>query len=280
MARSDYHERQKAKRLRLEERAARADQEGQAAYKRADRIAKSIPIGQPILVGHHSERGHRADLKRIDNGMRRSIERRNAAAELRRRAGAVGTAGISSDDPEAVQKLRAKLDALEARHAWMKCVNAVWRAAGKPEPNGPKELWDQVRDESALDDETLAGLRLEMARRWAWQPGAPFPAYALSNQNAEMRRVKLRIQTLEKDAKRPAAVLDHDICRVVENVEENRIQLLFDAKPPEKTRDLLKTYGFRWSPLAGAWQRHLNDAGRIRCVIESQLVGGDDVDGE
>jgi len=33
-----------------------------------------IPMGQPILVGHHSEGRHRRDLKRIDSGMRKAIE--------------------------------------------------------------------------------------------------------------------------------------------------------------------------------------------------------------
>lgn len=48
---------------------------------------------------------------------------------------------------------------------------------------------------------------------------------------------------------------------VVENGEAMRIQLIFDDKPDEDTRTLLKSYGFRWSPSFGAWQRHLNANG-------------------
>ena len=33
-----------------------------------------IPMGQPIIVGHHSEGRHRRDLKRIDSNMQKSIE--------------------------------------------------------------------------------------------------------------------------------------------------------------------------------------------------------------
>src|SRR5262245_23260633 len=127
MTRKDYEDRQEARKDRLLERAAKAEQEGQAAYAAADRIAKTIPLGQPILVGHHSERGHRADLRRIDRGMRKSIEKQKEANEARRRADAVGTGGISSDDPEAVQKLQAKLEELGQRQEWMKKVNAAWR---------------------------------------------------------------------------------------------------------------------------------------------------------
>ena len=49
---------------------------------------------------------------------------------------------------------------------------------------------------------------------------------------------------------------------VVENVEADRIQLVFPGKPDAEIRSMLKTNGFRWSPREGAWQRHLNNAGR------------------
>ena len=58
------------------ERAAKAARFRQLAEKHAN-IANGrhfaarerlemIPLGQPILVGHHSEKRHRRDLKRID----------------------------------------------------------------------------------------------------------------------------------------------------------------------------------------------------------------------
>jgi Domain of unknown function (DUF3560) len=36
-------------------------------------IADNIPLGQPILVGHHSERHARKDAQRIENGMRKAV---------------------------------------------------------------------------------------------------------------------------------------------------------------------------------------------------------------
>jgi phospholipid N-methyltransferase len=52
-----------------DKRAADADraQRGVAA------IADNIPLGQPILVGHHSERHARKDAERIENGMRKTV---------------------------------------------------------------------------------------------------------------------------------------------------------------------------------------------------------------
>ena len=43
-------------------------------------------MGQPILVGHHSERRHRRDLDRIDSHMRKSIEEDKKADYFSNRA--------------------------------------------------------------------------------------------------------------------------------------------------------------------------------------------------
>jgi hypothetical protein len=41
-----------------------------------------IPFGQPILVGHHSEKRHRRDLARIDSGMSKGFEEGRKADRL------------------------------------------------------------------------------------------------------------------------------------------------------------------------------------------------------
>jgi protein-L-isoaspartate O-methyltransferase len=38
------------------------------------RITDGIPLGQPILVGHHSERHARKDAEKIENGMRKAVK--------------------------------------------------------------------------------------------------------------------------------------------------------------------------------------------------------------
>lgn len=38
-----------------------------------------------------------------------------------------------------------------------------------------------------------------------------------------------------------------------------RLQLIFDGKPEDAVRDILKKNGFKWSPKNGAWQRQLTD---------------------
>ena len=118
-----YESKQEARRERLEARAARARAESSAAFEGVRKIADGIPLGQPILVGHHSEARARRDVERIDRGMRRGVEGAKEAEALARAADAVGTGGISSDDPDAVAKLREELVALEAAHVIDKVRN-------------------------------------------------------------------------------------------------------------------------------------------------------------
>lgn len=59
---------------------------------------------------------------------------------------------------------------------------------------------------------------------------------------------------------------------VVENYDEDRLQLIFEGKPSEETRALLKRHAFKWSPRFGAWQRQLTDnARRAFRIIKDQL---------
>ena len=54
--------------------ADNAETRAERASETAQAIGQMIPMGQPILVGHHSESRHRRDIKRIDSNMRKSID--------------------------------------------------------------------------------------------------------------------------------------------------------------------------------------------------------------
>jgi hypothetical protein len=47
--------------------------EANRAHDAVERIYDHIPLGQPIIVGHHSERRARRDAERIEDGMRKAI---------------------------------------------------------------------------------------------------------------------------------------------------------------------------------------------------------------
>jgi hypothetical protein len=48
--------------------------DAERAQEAVSRIADNIPLGQPILIGHHSERHARKDAERIENGMRKTVK--------------------------------------------------------------------------------------------------------------------------------------------------------------------------------------------------------------
>lgn len=79
-------EKAEARAERMEDRAERATDEADARHQAADQIASFIPPGQPILVGHHSEKRHRRDLEKIDNHMRKGCEAREKSKHYHRRA--------------------------------------------------------------------------------------------------------------------------------------------------------------------------------------------------
>ena len=62
-------------------RAVRHATEAERRLSRADEIAEGRPFGQPILVGHHSERRARADQKRINQNMGTSSARKHGKAQ-------------------------------------------------------------------------------------------------------------------------------------------------------------------------------------------------------
>ena len=118
-----YEEGQEARRERLENRAEKAASEGQQRFSNARKMMEVIPMGQPILVGHYSERSHRSHLNKIDQNMRKGFEAQEKAQYYQSKAENVGTAGISSMDPDAKFKIYEKLRDLEALQDKMKQEN-------------------------------------------------------------------------------------------------------------------------------------------------------------
>lgn len=62
--------------------------DAESARKAVASIADNIPLGQPILIGHHSERHARKDAERIESGMRRAVRMWETAEYWQRRAAA------------------------------------------------------------------------------------------------------------------------------------------------------------------------------------------------
>ena len=126
---ADYQEQLEARKDRMLERADKASAESQATYSRAKDMASIIPFGQPILIGHHSEQRDRNYRNKIHKTFRKSSELDGKADHYRQRAEGVGNAGIASNNPEAIEKLKDKLAGFERSQKTMKAVNKIIRTA-------------------------------------------------------------------------------------------------------------------------------------------------------
>lgn len=182
--------------------------------------------------------------------------------ELLNKIKSTGTGGISSDDPDALVKLRAKLAALENDQAGMKAANAHYRK------QKTMAGYDGITQERAVE------LDKEIEGGYSWER-KPYPSYLLTNNNANIRRIRERITEMEKRQDSPTPTgWTFDGGEAVMNTEENRLQILFEEKPDEELRAELKRNGFRWAPSQGAWQRQLTDnalysARRIKAIEPS-----------
>ena len=154
-----------------------------------------------------------------------------------------GRGGISADDDLAVEKLTKKLEGMESQQTMMKAVNAYYRKhktlEGCPE----------------LTAEQVEKVKASMSQDWRKDP-VPFPSYLLTNNNANIRRVRQRIEELSHKAEFVGWTFPGGEAKV--NEAENRLQLIFEDKPDADTRQALKSEGFKWAPSQGAWQRQLN----------------------
>lgn len=88
--------------------------------------------------------------------------------------------------------------------------------------------------------------------------GAGFAPYQLTNNGANIRRMKERLAELQKKASTPVTEQEREGgIRVVHNTEEDRLQIFFPGKPEPEMISKLKSAAFKWSPSRGCWQRQL-----------------------
>ena len=156
-----------------------------------------------------------------------------------------GMGGIRQDDPQAIPKLEKKLSGLEKAQETMKAVNAYYRKHGTLDgcPH--------------LSPENLENLKADMASGWHYEK-KPFQSWEMSNNNAEIRRIRQRIDSLTRAKETVYVGWEFEGGHVEANREQSRLQVFFDGKPDADARQQLKEHGFRWAPSVGAWQRLLN----------------------
>lgn len=83
-----------------------------------------------------------------------------------------------------------------------------------------------------------------------------FPDYELTNNNANIRRMKARLEGISRNQATPATASEGANARYEDNPAENRVRLFFPGKPDATVRTRLKAAGFRWTPTLGCWQAY------------------------
>ena len=212
----DFEEKKQRRLERAKYLAEKSKKESKEAFERSNRAVSAIPMGQPILVGHHSETTHRRALKRSWDAMDKSVKLSKDAEMYEQRAKSIANNNvISSDDPLVKEKLLKKLETLENKHKKMKDYNKRAKKDGKQQ----YETWQ------------------------------------LSNSRQNINSVKDRLTGIKhkEDISEEEYTINDVTVQI--NKDDNRVRLFYPDKPSDEERKKLKSNGFRWSPFNKAWQR-------------------------
>ena len=240
---NSYEAKQQERKERYLQLAEQAEQESRTVWREADKMADAIPMGQPILIGHHSERADRAFRDRIDRKHHKAVELDNKAEYYRHKAESVGSGGISGLDPDAVAKLEKELEKRIEEQEHMKAANRAVKM--KDTEKGNAKLREMGYTDSNISD----------LRKPDFCGRIGYPDYMLQNNNASIRRIKERIADLQAAAENILEEVETDLYTFKQ--EDGRYQFVFDGKPADDVRTILKSNGFKWSPSRSAWVRQV-----------------------
>jgi hypothetical protein len=237
MTRRDRLERKLEKRR---EWAGKAEDRSASAYAGAHRIADGIPFGQPILVGHHSEKHARRDADRIYRGMEKGHDEHKLADHHRSAAAGLAQAldkSIFSDDDDATSALTARIAEREAEREQMKQVNKLYRKG----------------DAAGL---AALGLSLDTLREKVAAVGyscvtAPYAAYELQNIGGRFKADRDRLAQLTREREAHTKAEDAGGMLITRYPEHDVCSVRFAEKPARDILDDLRGANYRFT--GGAW---------------------------
>lgn len=151
-----------------------------------------------------------------------------------------------------IDEIKGQIEAAEKRQEMMKTVNKIIRS--------------NLSEQGKTDLITSMGIKPASAAEllkpdFCGREG--FPSYRLTNNLANIHRMRERLAELEKKATAETKEVERaDGIRVVENADADRLQIFFPGKPDSAMIQNLKSRGWRWSPSNGCWQRQLTDNAR------------------
>ncbi|MBX2925946.1 MAG: hypothetical protein KF746_27370 [Chitinophagaceae bacterium] len=152
-----------------------------------------------------------------------------------------------------VNELEGARENLKKREEMQQIMVSANKIIKKGGPNVTEELKKLGLDEKAIQE----------ALNPTFTNKKGFLSFQLSNNNAEIRRLRSRVAVLETKAKLAEEVgkkaEEINGVKVVYNYEKDKVQLLFDEKPDLETLKQLHSHGFIWKRSIEAWQRKLTN---------------------
>ncbi len=220
--------------------AEKAESRAAAEFQAADKAVEGIPFGQPIMVGHHSERMHRRAIERAqghsDNACaeyRKAKYHEDKARGLERRLENT----IFSDDEDAVERLQAKLEDRRKLQDGYKKINKIIRS--------------KITPAEKLKEIMLVGIFGEETASELVESGCTLPAFILTNNNSEIRRIEKRIEEINRRAEQQAAAEQAENGVLAKFDRYGNATVTFAEKPDYEIIRALKDAGFYWS--RGSW---------------------------
>lgn len=190
----------------------------------------------------------RADIahKRLDE----LLEFRARAKRVILRTLRPDLAPIMSSDADALDRLEAKIAKAENLQQRMRAANKVVKK---------KKLTDEQKIVALVAQGFAESIARELLKPdFAGRTG--FADYQLSNNNANIRRMKQRVEeiTERRQINDSEIANDETGIRFEDAPSDNRVRLYFPDKPAAEIRARLKAHAFRWTPSLGCWQAFRN----------------------
>ena len=148
---------------------------------------------------------------------------------------------IFSDDEDALDRLQERIAELEKKQAAMVAVNKICRNKKTDQAEKEKQLRESM---PGIDEKTMHHIFNPM---YSFEK-AGFPSYSMSNNNANINRLKKRIEEVKRRQERQEMAEENGVA-ITGN--ETYVSVTFPEKPAYDIIRALKDAGFRWS--GGSW---------------------------
>jgi hypothetical protein len=169
------------------------------------------------------------------------------------------TKAIYKYEDDAAERIEDRIQKLERRQDFMKKCNAAIRKG---------------------DDETLRALglseqQIEKLKTPDFCGRIGFPAFELTNNNANIRRLKGRVKQVEKEQSRSEFETECLGATIRENPDKGSTEIVFGGKPERSTLDDLKLRGWRYAPSSRTWYKQRRDDYTIQEA--KQIIQGENL---